>query len=142
MMMLMVIDEEQIRAFLTVIVVQYPTPVSGWVRSLPLLEVLIDALRPAPDEKCHPLRVISELTPNDISRAVSGCAEGLERVLRVRTAPRPFVSRHCLWCHSNYTNNKNNNKNKTKKNTTPGGGGRPERGLRRLRCQQDQVAKT
>jgi hypothetical protein len=63
--------------------VQTPTgAVGSWVRSLPLADVLLDALpRPPVDDSRHPLRAISELSPSDLSVTVKGCAEGFERML-------------------------------------------------------------
>jgi hypothetical protein len=57
----------------------------GWVRTLPLAEVLLDALPvQAPGDHRHPLRFLAELSPADLAAAVRGCAVGLERLLQVR----------------------------------------------------------
>jgi hypothetical protein len=63
---------------------QAPTgAVGSWARSLPLADVLLDALpRPSIDDPRHPLRAISELSSSDLSVVVRGFAEGLERTLK------------------------------------------------------------
>ena len=63
---------------------------AGWVRGLPVVDVVFDALpRPAADDPRHPLRAVADLTPADIALAVKGAAEGLERVLTVRPSRSP-----------------------------------------------------
>ncbi len=53
------------------------------MRSLPLAEVLFDALpRPRPGDTRHPLRVIAELSPAELALTARGAAVGLERLLR------------------------------------------------------------
>ncbi len=62
---------------------QPPAAVSSWVRSLPLAEVIIDALpRPPAGDARHRLRAVAELSADELRLAARGAAAGLERLLR------------------------------------------------------------
>ena len=63
---------------------QAPSPIEGWLKTLPLADALFDALpRQRADDARHPLRFLAGLTPAQIAAAARGCARGLELALQV-----------------------------------------------------------
>jgi hypothetical protein len=66
---------------------QAPTPVRGWVQSLPLAELLLDALPKQlddddDDQHSHPLRAVSQLDEHQLQVTAICFAQGLQRLLR------------------------------------------------------------
>ncbi len=65
------------------VISQPPSALGGWLQSLPLASLLMDALpRPNAEEKRNSLRVISEMTAPEIHIVAKEFAVGLERLLK------------------------------------------------------------
>jgi hypothetical protein len=77
------------------VISQPPSALGGWVQSLPLTSLLMDALpRPKSHEKRSSLRIVSDLTAAEVQIVANEFARGLERVLMdgVRSLSESFTA--------------------------------------------------